>query len=107
MLGEARFWKERLRMEQPLCGQKVKCCYLNSACGEEAATPAPFQGLLDYYDQETHTRTAGRSFQAEIRQHGVHSFGWAAGHGCSSSSYPMRPGAPACLVPVTCGTSWT
>lgn len=77
MLGEARFWKERLRMEQPLCGQKVKCCYLNSACGEEAATPAPFQGLLDYYDQETHTRTAGRSFQAEIRQHGVHSFGWA------------------------------
>ena len=44
---------------------------------EEAATPAPFQGLLDYHDQETHTRTAGRIFQAEIRQHGVHSFGWA------------------------------
>lgn len=77
MLGEAQFWKERLRMEQPLCGQKVKCCHLNSACGEEAATPPPFQGLLDCHDQETHTRTAGRSFQAEIRQHGVHKLGWA------------------------------
>ena len=40
-------------MEQPLCGQKLKCCYLNSARGEEAATPAPLRGILGCHDQET------------------------------------------------------
>ena len=63
-------------MEQPLGGQKLQCCHLNSARGEEAAMPAPRQGFLGCHDQETHTRTAGRSFQAEIRQHGVHKLGW-------------------------------
>lgn len=29
------------------------------------------------------------------------------GHGCSRSFYTMRPRTPTCLVPVTCGTSWT
>ena len=39
--------------EQPLCCQKLQRCHLNSARGEDAATPAPFQGLQGHHTQET------------------------------------------------------